>query len=224
MKINHGLCRVQDASVHLISPHPLSPPFHLSSFCFSKMQWEFYPVAHTVYACEPTVQAKCMLKAVPIWKQTVCETTKGCASVSKGSQSRSALPSTAPLLLPFTLLLLHQTLLPPLLHAQPYFAHYITCKPPQSSASTLCRMLVYQLSPPPPGEKPITAAILLVCISVLVSLSQLSLSPCTQAQKLTYFFFSSLSFSTSFPLHLLKWSEHLSCIVRSGGQGAESPS
>lgn len=172
--------------MHLSILFPLIYLFHFSSFCFQRYSDTFFPCTLCVI-CEPTVEAKCMLKAVPIWKQTVWETTKGCVSVSKGSQSRSALPSTPSLLLlllRFTLLLLHQTLLslpprPALLC--PLHANLTKAQP---ALFAECLFINFHS---PLSEKLITAALLLVCISISVSLSQLSLSPCTQALKLTYF-------------------------------------
>lgn len=143
-----------------------------------------------------------------IWKHRVTETTKGCILVSEGSQGRPALHSAPP---------------PPLppsaspLHAHPYFAHYVQTSPAPCKHSAKCLFINFHS---PLSEKVITTAILLVCISVSVSLSQLCLSPHTQACKHTYFFllFLFFFFFVPFPSLKAKWSEHPSCIVSLGAK------
>lgn len=139
---------------------------------------------------EPTVHAKCTLKAMPIWKQAVGETTKGCVSVSEGSQSRLALPSVPPPPLPAPP---SNSLLPPAppcpLHAHPYFAHYMQTSPKPSQHSAKCLFINFHS---PLCRKVIATAILFLCISICLSVSAISISMHTSMQ--THFFLSFLSF------------------------------
>lgn len=80
-----------------------------------------------------------------------------------------------------------------------------TCKPRQSTASTLQNACLSTFSPPPSEKKWLQQQ---CCSSASLSLSQLSLTLCTQTHSLSFF---PLSFFP--PPFKVEWSEHRSCIV-----------
>lgn len=168
----------------LSCPLLMSIIFTFSSLFSVLLKRQWVVVAHTVLCVNP----QCIQSAD--WKQTVCETTIGCMSVSEGSQSRPALPSTVhphpPSKPPFT----------------PIPTLPIAHKPCQSTVSTL-QMLVCQLLLPILSKMALQQQ---YYTSTSLPLSQLSLHTTMQM-----IFFSSLFWNVS--SYLLKWSQHIFCAV-----------
>lgn len=161
-------------------------PVHLIfSYYLYLFSGSYFPCTYCpVHA--PTEQVACTLKAVPVWEQTVSETTKGCMSVSEGSRSRPALPSfPSPPPPSKSLLPLH-----PPLHAHPYFAHYMQTlpKPSQHSLQNACLSTFNPPNHHPQRKSDYSSNTVRLHLYLWLSVSAISVSTHTGTQKLTSFF------------------------------------
>lgn len=205
MGINHGLCRVQRRIYPSYFRSSIVCTFSSLVLPFSNIQRGPSPLrtlrcARTHSAGIELPKSSGNLRANSQW-----DNKRPCVRI-QGVPGRTG-PTLLhrPLLLRFTL---PASSLPKL---RPLHANLTKAQP------ALSEMLVYQVLPPPPPKsgKVITAAILFVCISVSVSLSQLSPTPNTPTHS---FLFFPPSFSTFFQSEV-KWASVLHCQMRWWGMG-----
>lgn len=166
------------------------PIYYLYSFIslfllLSKIQWLLFSL-HMLSCAWTRSSCKVHTKSNAIWKQTVSETTKGCMSVSEGSQTDQPCPPP-----PLLLLFLRQAPRSPLQACPsllcPLHANLAKAQP------ALCKMLVYQLSLPSQRKSDYNSNPVRLHLYRCLSVSAISVSLHTSTQTRLFLSFLSVS-------------------------------